>query len=449
MQISNLVFLGIIIFLVGVAPVSALVGPAGHQPLLSDPVSSCTEPLDRPTNESIEDPQFIGTVSRFEDNDELVNISYNATTHRENTDLTIFIRSNSSIVNHSSNFEKVNERQLKAQNQSSHYWVVYDPGEAWFETAYPSSKDWVFAPTPEHNSGVSLTPAEEGYIGRYTLFLGNYEVVEYQSGCQQFQVIKPAGEDFDTREKLEVLGASSRLLDFGIHYSTVRIFASPQLDGPLGGFVEDYHNEILLDGTSSVRDPDNVWVHEYVHTLQEGESRNDLSWLNEGAASYFAARVSLELNLISSLEYDHWLAEQTSYNPNKNLSEAKHEEVAYKWGSAILAESAARTYNNNNQYSFTYRYNEVDQYSTSDYEEFESSLEQSNINESYINTTRASVFEGERPIVEQAYRSPLGNHVKWVLEIKETMVGIGIGVFIVGLIEMIKPKLRQYWKMVR
>lgn len=424
-RVSLLILTGIVLISVGAAPVQ-IEDMDGHEAHLSEPVSDCTSSLHRPINKSVEKPELIGTVSRLEENQSLVKVSYTTTKHRKDNDFTISIYENSRIVNHSENLQRVGDKKLEETHHAGQFWIIYEPGTAWGQSRYPSTAKWLFAPTPEHGPNVVLSPENQGYIGRNNLFLGDYEIVKHQSGCQSFEVIKPKGTDFDAQRKLRVMGSAARLLNFGHRYPTVRIFATPFLRGDLGGFVPKYENEILLVGKSSVRNAENIWVHEYVHTLQWDQYDKELSWLNEGSATYYAARVSLELNLISEAEYDRWLVKQIAYEPRITLSEATHEKVAYKWGSVILAEIAARSYETATESSFNEEYDEIDQYGTDGYEEFDNSLNRLGLNQSYKEDTRETIFKGSNPAVNQAYQSGFGTYARWYFLFKKFLIFMGI-----------------------
>lgn len=438
MQTTRLLILGIILLSIGIAPIQ-LDGSQHHDPHFSEPPDNCANPTSRPVNNSTENPELIGSVSRLEKNSSLVKIIYNKTNYSERGDFSVTVPQNSSIVDYSENLRKEGDHTLEATGNDSQYWIIFDPGRALGQTEYPSSDNWLFSPTPTHQQNVVLDPANQGYIGGKIFFLGEYEVVKHRSGCQLFKVIKPVNAEFNAQKKVEILGSSSRLLDFGLHYSTVYIFASPSIDGEYSGWVRDFESEILLDGSSSVQSPGNLWVHEYVHTLQWGSYGGDLSWLNEGSATYYAARVSLELGLISSIEYDQWMDQQASYKPDTPLADATHEDVAYKWGSALLAETVARGYQTSHKTSFNKQYDELDQYGATDYDEFESVLNGLNLNQTYINEVRATVAGESPPQVNQAYRSRFGQYSDWYFKLRYVATGIGV----VLIVRSIFLKIRE------
>lgn len=431
MKYSKLVLVGIILLSLGVGP-TTLSASDGHKPYLSDPVTSCTDPIERPVMGSTDSPEFIGTIARFQENRSLVKVSYNATRNRSDQTFSVSLHKNSSIVEYSEGLRKTTNYSVEATQAKSQYWVVFDPGVALRESEYPSSNNWLFAPTPEHGPAVALKTENRGYIGYNYLFLGEYETIKHRTGCQKFVVIKPTGEDFNAERKLRVVASAARLLDFGHHYSTVRIFASPHMEDDLRGYVHGYYNEILLDGTTSVQHPDNIWVHEYVHTLQNEHGAN-MVWSNEGAATYYAARVSLELGLISELEYDKWLTDQSKYEPEKTLAEANKERVSYKWGSLIFAETAARSYRSRPHQSLEYQYNELQTYGMDGYGDFDTALRDLNLSQKYRNQTRATVMNGDKPPLKYAYQSQLGKHAGWYLMIRGLLASAGAWGFLFGI----------------
>ncbi len=78
-------------------------------------------------------------------------------------------------------------------------------------------------------------------------------------------------------------------------------------------------------------DPDNVWIHEYVHTRQDYDLAADLRWFTEASATYYAALATFEQDRISfdrfrdllargerSIHADSVLADPDSWQRNAN-----------------------------------------------------------------------------------------------------------------------------------
>lgn len=429
MHPSRIIIAGLVLLSLGIGPIILEVND-GHSPILTEP-PDCTDTLDRQVVGSVDDPDVIGNVTRYESNRSLVNITYDVKELDSSESIHITLPENSSLISFSRPLRKNGDSELSGPLTKSQFWVVFEPGSAW-GTTYPSDEEWLIAPIPDHNSYVALKPGNEGYIGRNTMWLGENEIVTLNSSCQTFRVVQPSSANFDTERKLKTLDSATRVLDIGHRYSTIRIFAVPNLED-LGGFVEGYDNEIVLEGTASVYSADNVWIHEYVHTTQFKQYGGKLSWLNEGAAEYYAARTSLELDLISDIEFDSWLSRQQGYDPEIPLAKATHEDVAYNWGSVVLAETAARAYSTKSRTSFMETYDDLDQYGVRGYDDFESALERLELGDSYVNSTRQSVMSKDRPTVTNAYQSHYGQYAGIIKFLSKFSIGLGGTIIVIGL----------------
>lgn len=427
------IVVGIVVILIATVPFYAH-GLTAHDSYLSEPVDSCDSPLDRPSPENVENPAIVGNISRVQSNQSRVKITYQVLRQTPDRDFSIELQNGSHFVNYSDNLQKERDRELSSTLNDSSYWVIYEPGTVWRQAEFPKGSDWIFAPTPIHapRDSVALQPEKQGFVGLRIILLGEYEKVTHHAGCQKLVVLNPKGYNFNTKSKLRVVDSASRLLDFGRTPSTVRFFAAPYIGGDLEGVVPNYDNEVLIEGSSSVHSPDNVWVHEYVHTKQMGEYGDNLGWINEAAAEYFAARVSLELGLISPLEYDYWLSKNTHSSSEVKLVNAKHEDVAYNWGSVILAESDVFLHESGNR-SLLQVYQDLIQYPASKgYDDFESELKMVDEDGEFVNATRETVFRGNRPEPKSAYETRVAEFLPHFHNIYRAFALVGFVLFLTG-----------------
>lgn len=255
-------------------------------------------------------------------------------------------------------------------------------------------------------------------------------------GRQPTRPIKPEDAEFNVEKRSTMLTAAARPLEVGHAYTSVYVFASPEDPGTRDGFVIEYENEVFLYGAAPVNKARNTWLHEYIHTRQaaylaEGEN---FAWFAEGSANYYAARLGLDLGLITPQQYDAQLASWASYPPTSLLRTAKREDVAYRHGAVVLAELDAQL-NENGYATLLDIFEELNRGYSADYDQFESLLaREGRLNETQLNQTKAIVWGEAPPQPQQAYMASeaglLRGVQKFVPGLGVMFVGFGLSKFI-------------------
>ncbi|MEF8780206.1 MAG: hypothetical protein V5A46_05980 [Haloferacaceae archaeon] len=155
----------------------------------------------------------------------------------------------------------------------------------------------------------------EGAAGDVIAYLGPAEEHVREAHGQRFRLVVPAAADLDEPPEaiLTALADSSDALRVGDRDPSVFVVAAPTGDvswavrglqtGPADVWVRDLER---LD------DPENVWVHEYVHTRQgyvrRGGGSDGVRWFTEGSATYYAALLTLERGDVGFEEFRRVLA---------------------------------------------------------------------------------------------------------------------------------------------
>ncbi|MFC4408003.1 hypothetical protein [Haloarchaeobius iranensis] len=112
---------------------------------------------------------------------------------------------------------------------------------------------------------------------------------------------------------------------------------STDSDRQLEGFATENGN-FLATASYPFYQPDNIWIHEYIHTRQRFAPIAGAQWTTEGTATYLAARLSLEQGLTSPREYDAFLARTTLLSNSTSLNQVDdRSRYAYLWGAAALS----------------------------------------------------------------------------------------------------------------
>lgn len=150
-----------------------------------------------------------------------------------------------------------------------------------------------------------------GAIGDAMAYLGEYEAHTRRAHGQQFRMIVPASATLAENPEalLDSLAAASDKLRVGDRDQDVFMIATPSgtVDWGVRG-LQTGPADMWVRDREELSDPNNVWFHEYVHTRQDYAAASDLQWLYEGGATYYAALLSLEQDLISFGQFRDRLA---------------------------------------------------------------------------------------------------------------------------------------------
>lgn len=419
---------------------AALVNGSEIQPQTESGIEDCRDvPLPRPTPATVENPAVTGIVQQVPSNHSRIRINF--TVRQRSPDQTLYIdmQAGGRIVDAQGvTIENRNESHvaLTAENFS----LTYTAASPMNGISYTHGTNWMFAPTPDFGGvDVALTPKNNGFIGQNLLYLGNYSMHSARAGCHNISVIKPEAAEFDVEKRLTMLTAAARTLEVGHAYTSVYVFASPEDPGDRDGVVVEYENEVFLYGAAPVNKARNTWLHEYIHTRQaaylaEGEN---FAWFAEGSANYYAARISLDLGLITPQQYDAQLARWASYSPALPLRDAKREDVAYRHGAVVLAELDAQLTENGHA-TLLDIFAELNNGYSSDYNQFESLLAtKGRLNSTQLNQTQDIVWGEAPPQTQQAYMTQeawLPRRAQEFLPcIEGFMLGLGVAFVGVGL----------------
>lgn len=401
--------------IVGLLLLAAAFAPPGlvHNPpaqhVAKAPEDCRSSPLPRPIKQN-SNAAVTGTVKQAENNKSIVHISFDVNTESAGQTLTINIPEGGNIVD-SRGVVNTSDSEVRANLSRDSFWIRYSNGSpAVHNFSYTAGPTWIIAPTPETGDvDVTFEPAETGYIGQNILYLGGYTTQTKQVGCQQLRVIKPNAADINAERRLTMLASVARRFNIGKTYRTVTIFASPKKLGPdtgifdltsKGGFVWELENEIVVYDRGSIHDARNMWVHEYIHTRQFRPDDEQFEWIIEATATYYAARLSLELGYISAAEYNAQLAEYARFSPEQPLASATDDPVAYQWGAVVVArlDTALVRRGETSLFGIYQDMNSGAGPSLAGYEEFERRLTgPGGLNETRVNETRATVFDSEPP----------------------------------------------------
>lgn len=136
-----------------------------------------------------------------------------------------------------------------------------------------------------------------GAAGEWLVFLGEHETYERRAHDQHFRLVVPASAEMaaDPETVLDSMAGGSDALRIGDRDETVFAVAAPTDGvewGAKGLHVGDA--DLWVRDVEPVAHPDNVWLHEYVHSRQQFVLDPEMRWFREATATYYAALLTLE-----------------------------------------------------------------------------------------------------------------------------------------------------------
>lgn len=196
---------------------------------------------------------------------------------------------------------------------------IAGPGQYYFY----DGGDWALFQRPSSSYSLSwrgdhqvatnrtTTTAGEGVVNENLVYLGEYERHDYAGTDHDFVLIEPtiaslAESPDDIFSSLE---HASTYLDVGSYDEPIFMIAAPTTDirwGVRG--LQIGAADMWVRDSERLDDPNNVWIHEYVHTQQRFATDASARWLFEATATYYAALITYEQERIETREFDAWIA---------------------------------------------------------------------------------------------------------------------------------------------
>lgn len=135
-----------------------------------------------------------------------------------------------------------------------------------------------------------------GVSGTAMTYLGPYDERTRQVGDQTVRLVVPAAADVSAGEPtiLDTLTASARSFTLGTPDDEVVAFAAPTTVQWGTPGLQRGPAEFWVRDSQPVTTPNNIWIHEYVHTRQNTATADSSRWLVEGGAEYYASLLTLQ-----------------------------------------------------------------------------------------------------------------------------------------------------------
>jgi hypothetical protein len=152
----------------------------------------------------------------------------------------------------------------------------------------------------------SQSVAGEGVAGDALLFLGPVETETRTVAGQRLRLAVPAAADLreSPTDVLDSLAGAARTLRVGPADESVLVVAAPTAGVDYGSTgLQRGAADAWVRDTERLDSPENVWVHEYVHTRQAYRGTDATRWTFEGMADYYAVTRALEAGRINYSRY--------------------------------------------------------------------------------------------------------------------------------------------------
>lgn len=181
---------------------------------------------------------------------------------------------------------------------------------------YADTGDWAIVQAPRAGvtySGTGPKPrleTEYGFAGSGATtgdvaYLGDYREYTRTAAGQRFRLIVPAAADM--REPpdavLRSLARGAETLSVGPRDPVVLGIAAPTTVEWGSTGLQRGQRDFWVLADRRVDTPNNIWLHEYVHTRQEYQPTTETRWTVEGMADYYAAHLTYEQGRIDYEQY--------------------------------------------------------------------------------------------------------------------------------------------------
>ncbi|WP_267642506.1 hypothetical protein [Haloarchaeobius amylolyticus] len=232
--------------------------------------------------------------------------------------------------------------EIDANQQLFNRYNFYDEGSwALVPTRFPARFFTTGAETyhswEDDTLPTTYRAAGEGVVGDRMAFLGPHEARTYTSEGRTMTLVIP--EATGVVDADDVFGTLTYAMDeLEVHHGDrdIRVFAAPD-PIRLGG-LQAGNTDMWVHHSSAVNDPDNVWVHEYIHTRQRFTTTHKMDWFFEGSADYTTALLTYQEGRISFEEfYTHVSTDRDAASRLSAQSKWTSEYAEYTKGRRVLA----------------------------------------------------------------------------------------------------------------
>ncbi len=176
----------------------------------------------------------------------------------------------------------------------------------------PVSVSWSYRGQPAPGVVRQVATDGEGVAGRQMVFLGPHSRETRTIDDQQVTLVVPEGAALEPSVAgvFDSIDQASASLQVGSKPERMVLIAAPTTVswGPYG---LAQRSDAWIRADQPLDDPNNVWLHEYVHILQGFETSEDTRWAREAMGEYYAAFLTLQQGRIGFETFRSHLAAGT------------------------------------------------------------------------------------------------------------------------------------------
>ncbi|WP_435159737.1 glycyl aminopeptidase [Haladaptatus sp. DFWS20] len=183
------------------------------------------------------------------------------------------------------------------------------------EREFTATDEWLLAPTPKLSVAwlsagsdewiyrhplqgdypdATVEFADSGVLGSAFTYVGAYEEYTHRADGQRFRMIvaEGASPSDSPAQIFDSLTTASKRIP-GESPDEVLGFVLPDPSWR-GGYASPKHDELWVHEDARLSNPQNLWIHEYVHTRQSFELGERMTWFREASAAYFASDLTMK-----------------------------------------------------------------------------------------------------------------------------------------------------------
>lgn len=139
------------------------------------------------------------------------------------------------------------------------------------------------------------THAASGIAGGRSAFLGDHEIDVRRAGTETITLVTPAASSpVESSDAVHAALEDATDLRVGGRNDRLFVVVAPSDERWALRGLQFGSSDAWVREDSRLDDPDNVWVHEYVHSRQKYETDREVRWFREGSAAYYAALLTYE-----------------------------------------------------------------------------------------------------------------------------------------------------------
>lgn len=174
--------------------------------------------------------------------------------------------------------------------------LLYVDTGSWAIVPVPSiGVSWSYQGSTAPSFARRVTTDGPGVAGTSLVFLGTHEKQTRTIDDQQVTLVVPDAATLGPSERtvLDSIANASTTLRTGDKPEKILFVAAPTgVDWGPNGIAKG--DDAWVRADNPVTDPNNVWLHEYIHILQDFQTTENARWTVEAMGEYYAALLTLE-----------------------------------------------------------------------------------------------------------------------------------------------------------